>query len=147
MRTLFKIFFINRTIEWIIISFPFDVQFVTFSFKYFFYSEFFLTSFLQFFFIKISSNWFTIQVTNKISPRNCIFNFNNNKNIFWPILSVSYSKNIFVFLNPNMITSFEFRIFFARIFNVFSIRIVCIVNRFHFNASMNCIIAFINNII
>ena len=37
-----------------------------------------LTSFLQFFFIKTSINWFTIYVTNNISPRNCIFNFANN---------------------------------------------------------------------
>ena len=34
---------------------------------------------MQFFFIKTSSNRFTVQVTNKISPWNCIFDFTNDK--------------------------------------------------------------------
>ena len=38
--------------------------------------------FLQFFFIKNSSNRFTIQIINNICPRDCIFNFANNKNFF-----------------------------------------------------------------
>ena len=54
--------------------------------------------------------------------------------------------NVFVFLNPNMITNFEFRIFFITIFILFSIRIRCNLNSFNFNASMNCVIVFINNI-
>ena len=48
----------------------------------FFYSKLFLTSFLQFFFVKTSTNFFTIQITNSIRPRNCIFDFINNKNFF-----------------------------------------------------------------
>ena len=103
-------FFINSTIKWITMLFPFDIQFITFSFKYFFYSKFFLISLLQFVFIKTSSNFFTIQITNSISPRNCIFNFINNKNFFWPIWSISFSKNVFIFWNSNMITNFKFRI-------------------------------------
>ena len=147
LKIILKIFFINPTIKWIIIAFPFDVQFTFFSFKHFFYSKFFLTTFLQFSFIKASSDFFTIQVTNNISSRKCIFNFTNNKNIFLPIWSVSFSKNVFIFWNPNMIANFEFRIFLIRIFIVFSIRIRCNANRFHFNASVNCVIVFINNII
>ena len=53
---MYEIFFINPTIRTIIIPFPFDVQFITFSFKHFVYFKFFLTRFLQFFFIKTSSN-------------------------------------------------------------------------------------------
>ena len=46
-----------------------------------------------------------------------------------------------------MIVNFKSWIFFIRIFIVFSIRIRCNVNWFHFNASMNCVVEFINNII
>ena len=58
-----RFFFINPIIKTTIIPFRLNIQFITFSFKYFFYSEFFFTSFLQFFFIKTPKNWFTIQVT------------------------------------------------------------------------------------
>ena len=61
--------------------------------------------FLHFFFIKTSSNWFTIPVTNNWSPRNCIFNFANNKNFFKPILRVSFRKNVFLFWNYNTIAN------------------------------------------
>ena len=128
-------------------TFPFDIQFITFSFKYFFYSKFFLTSFLLFFFVKTSSNFCTIQVTNNITPQNCIFNPTNNKNFFWPIWSVSFSKNVFLFGNSNMVTNFKFRIFLVTIVVVFRIRIICNVNRFHFDGSMNCVIVLINKII
>ena len=116
-------------------------------FKHFFYSKLFSTSFLQLFFIKTSSKWFTIQIINNICLRDCIFNFANKKNFFWPIWSVSFINNILVFLNPNMIANFKFRIFFIRIFIVFSIRIRWKVKWFLFNSSMNCVIVFINNII
>ena len=90
-------FLISPTIKLIIVSFPFDVQFTTFSFKYFLYSKFFLISFLQFFFIQNSSNWFVIQVTNNISPRNCIFNFTYIKNFLRPVLRVSvYTIELFM---------------------------------------------------
>ena len=104
--------------------FPLEVQFIPFSFKYFFYSKFFLTNFLQFFFIKTFGNFFTIQAFNSISPRNCIFNFTNNKNFFGPIWSIFFSKKVFVFWNFNMVTNFKFTIFFIKIFIVFSIRII-----------------------
>ena len=114
--------------------------------NYFSYSGFFLTSFLQFFFIKASSNWFTIQITNNTSPRNNIFNIANNKNFFGPILSLSFSKNVFVFWYSNAITNFKFRIFFMRMFIVFSISIRCNINWFHFYCPLNYLIVFINNI-
>ena len=43
-------------------------------------------------------------------PWNCIFNFFNYKNLFRPVWCVSFSKNIFVFINYNTITNFEFRL-------------------------------------
>ena len=91
-----------------------------------------MTCLLQFFFIKTSSNWFTIQVTNHKSPRNCVFTFTNNKNFFRPILSVPFSKNVSVFWNPNMVTNFNFMFGYIRIFTAFSIRIRCNVNWFLF---------------
>ena len=101
----------NLSIKRIIITFPFNIQFIAFSFNYFFYSKFFLISFLQFFFIKTSNNFFTIKIINYICPWNCIFNFFNYKNFFRPIWCVSFSKNIFVLRNSYMITNFKFRIF------------------------------------
>ena len=122
---LYEVLFINRTIEWIVVSFRFDVQFITFSFENFLYSKFFLTSFLQLFFIKTSSNWLTIDVTSYVCPRNCIFNFTNNKNLFWPILAVSFTKKVFLFWNLNMITNFEFRSGYIRILIAFNVRFGC----------------------
>ena len=127
-KKIFKIFFINPTFKWIVIPFPFDLQFIIFSFKHFFYPNFFLASFLQFFFIKTFNYWRTIEVANHISPRNCIFDFTNNKNFFWPIWSIFFSKNVFVFWNSNMITIFKLTIFFIWIFILFSIGIRCKVN-------------------
>ena len=101
-----------------------------------------MTSFLQCFFIKTSSNFFTIQVTNNTSPRNCIFNFTNIKNFFWPIWGVSFSNNVFIFWNSNIVTNFKLRIFLMKIFIVFNIIIIRSVNRFCFNSSMNCVIVF-----
>ena len=141
------VFFISPTIKMIIIPFPFDVQFNTFSFKYFSYSEFFLIRFLQFFFIKTSSNFSTIQIINYVCPTNWIFNFTNNKIFNWSISSASFSKNVFIFWNSNIVTSCKTRVFFIKIFILFSIRIVCNVSRFHFNSFMNCVTLFINNII
>ena len=43
-------------------------------------------------------------------PWNCIFNFFNYKNLFRPVWCVSFSKNIFIFINYNTITNFEFRL-------------------------------------
>ena len=102
------------------VPFPFYVQLITFFFKYFFYSKFFLICVLQFFFIKTSSNFFPIQVTNNISPRNGISNFTNNKIFFLPIYSIYFSKNVFILSNSNVVTSFKFGIFFIKIYIVFS---------------------------
>ena len=75
----------NYWMNYIEIPFPFDIQFITFSFNDFFYFKFFLICFLQFFTTKTSSNKLAIQVINYICPWNCIFNFISNKNFLWPI--------------------------------------------------------------
>ena len=59
---ILQFFFINPTIKWIIITFPYDIQLISFSFNYFFYSKFFSISLLQFLFIKSSNKFFTIKV-------------------------------------------------------------------------------------
>ena len=53
----YDVFFINPTIKIIIITFPFDMQFIFFCLNYFLFYKFFLICFLRFFFIK-SSNIF-----------------------------------------------------------------------------------------
>ena len=55
------------------------------------------------------------------------------------MLSVSFSKNVFVFWYLNTITNFKFRVFFVRIFIIFNIRIRCNVNWFHFYCSISCV--------
>ena len=127
-------FLLIQLLKRLLYSFHLTCNLSPFSFKYFFYSKFFLTSFFHVFFIKTSSNFFTIQITNNISPRNCIFNFTNNKNFF----CISFSKNVFIFWNSNFVTNFKFRIFFIKISILFSIRIICNVNRCNFNNFMNC---------
>ena len=67
-----------------------------------------------------------------------IFNFTNNTNFFWPIWSVPFCENVFIFWSSNMVTNFKSRIFSIKILIVFSIRIICNINRFHFNSFMNC---------
>ena len=131
---LFTYFFINPTIKTTIITFPFNRQFVTFLV-------------FAIFFIKASSNRFTTGVANNISPGNCIFNFAKNKNFFWLVSSVSFSKDAFVFWYSGTITNFKFRIFIVRIFIVFSIRIRCYLSGFHFYCSVNCAVVFINTIV
>ena len=75
---------------------------------------------------------------------NCILNFANNKNFFWSILSISFSKNVFVFCYSDMITSFKFRIFSTEIFIVFGVGISCkkAVKKFLEKAVMCLIILF-----
>ena len=57
----------------------------------------FLTSFLQFFYVKHSNNLSTIKLTNKICPQHSIFNFFNHKNFFRPIRSVTFCKSFLHF--------------------------------------------------
>ena len=97
---------------------------------HFFYSEFFLTSLLEFFFIKCSSNFFSIEIINNICTWNCIFNFNNNKNFFRPVWCIPFSKNIFVFRNSYVIANFKFRIFIINFFFKINICIIFNIGRF-----------------
>ena len=52
----------------------------------------------------------------------------NDKNFFWPILSISFIKNIFAFWCSYTISNFKFEIFFIKIFILFSIKIRCNIN-------------------
>ena len=125
---------------------------ITFFLKYFFYSEFFLISLLQFFFIKCSNNIFTIEIINNIRPRNCILNFTNNKNLFRRVQCVSFTENIFVFRNSYMITSFKFSTFIINFFLKINICIILykythplyhlIYRYIHFSTPKSCIYKF-----
>ena len=84
------IFFINPIVKRILVAFPFNIQFIAFSNNYFFSYRLYLICFLQFFFVKRSSNFFTLEITNKICPRDSIFNFLNHKHFFRPIQSVTF---------------------------------------------------------
>ena len=117
-------------------SFPFDLQLVSFFLNYFFYTKFFFICLLQFFFIECSNNLITgLYDPWSNDPWDCIFNFFTHKNFFRPIWSIAFDKIVFVFLYCYIITNFKFRIF---IFNI---------NRLYFNCSMICIVAFIYFII
>ena len=113
--------------------------------KYFFYYKFFLICFLQFFFLNCSNNIFTIKINNNICPWNWIFNFANYKNLFRPIRSISFSKNVFVFyiftwslvLNLGSLAL----LFFPK-----SIYIIFNINRVHFNCSVICVLLYLSTI-
>ena len=74
---------------------------------------------LYFFFIKHSNNFFTIKIINNICLWHSIFNFFTYKNFFWPIRSIDFCKNVFVFWYSYLISNFKFRIiaitFFIRV--------------------------------
>ena len=77
----------------------------------------------------------------------CVFNFFDQKNFFRPILSVPFSKNVFVFWNSVIIISFKFRILIINFFIKINICIIFHINWLHLNSSMICIIVFIYYII
>ena len=102
-----------------------------------------LISLLQFFFIKCSNNFFTIEIINNICSWNSIFYFTNNKTFFRPVWCVSFSKNVFVFWNSYMITNFKFRIFTINFFTRVNICIIFNIYRFYLSCSVICIVVFI----
>ena len=114
------VFFIYPAIKRIIVSFPFNIWFITFCLDYFFNSKLFLICFLQFFFVQSSTNSFSVKVINNIFPRKGLLNFFNHKIFFWPIFSVNVCRNIFIFLYSNNVTLPEkcpnTEIFLVRIF-------------------------------
>ena len=77
---LYNIFFINPIIKRNIVAFPVNIYFIAFSLYHFFNSEHFLISFLQFFFVKTSNNFFALKITYNICPRNNAINFLIRKN-------------------------------------------------------------------
>ena len=66
---------------------------------------------------------------------------------FRPIWSVSFSKNVSVFLNSYMITNFKFRIFIINFITRANICFIFNINMFHLNCSMISILVFIYYII
>ena len=91
-------FFINQIFKEIIIAFLLNVKFISFFLYYFFNSKLFLICFLQFFFIKSCSNFYSIKVFYYICPRLSIFNLFNHKDFFKSIQSVTFCKIIFIFI-------------------------------------------------
>ena len=69
------------------------------------------------------------------------------KTFFRPIWSVSFSKNVSVFLNSYMITNFKFRIFIINFITRANICFIFNINMFHLNCSMISILVFIYYII
>ena len=98
-------------------------------------SKFFLICFLQFFFVKFSSNLFSFKIINNICPRNSTFNFFNQKN-FWATWFVTFYESIFVFWYSNNITNFKFRNFFIIFLTRVKIFASFYINRLYFDGSM-----------
>ena len=88
------LFFVNATNKRFVITFPFDIQFITISFNYFFYSTFSLICFLESLLIKTFYDFFNIKIANNICPRDGAFNFCNHKTSFRPNCKVNFSKNV-----------------------------------------------------
>ena len=95
------------------LSWPFRLTYSLSPFRFiaFCYLKYFLVCLLQFLFIKRSNSFFVVKVIHNIFPWNSVFDFCNHKNFFWPIGSVSFSKNVFVFRYSYMMTYFKFIIF------------------------------------
>ena len=73
------------------------IYFISFSLHYFFNSELCLIYLLQFFFIKPSNNFFSINIIYYIRPRNSFCNIFNHKNFVTPISNVTFQKMSFYF--------------------------------------------------
>ena len=130
------------------LSHPFHLIYSLYPFlNDFFYPKSLLICFWSLFFIKCSTNFFTIEIINNISPWNSIFSFFNHKNFFRPIWSISFSKKVFILWYSNMFASFKFRIFIITFFNRVNICIIFNFNRLHFNCSLIYIVVFIYYII
>ena len=79
------------------VAFPFNMQFIAYSFYYFLNPKLFLICFLQFIFGKRSNNFFAIQITNSICPRHNVFNFCNKNNFFRPIWNITFCQSVVLF--------------------------------------------------
>ena len=95
---LYYVFFINPTVKRIIIAFPFNLMFITFSFYYFFDSKLFLISF----FVARSSNFFVFKIINNKCSRHSFYTLFNHKNFFRPIQNMTFSK---MFLYSDIVRS------------------------------------------
>ena len=99
------------------------------------------------FFVKYSTNLFSIRIVNNICPWHSIFNFLTHKNFFRPIWSVTFWKNIFIVQYSNKMANFKIWIFIINFFTRVNICVLFYISRFHFDCVMKCIIVFINYII
>ena len=135
-------FFIYVAIKGIIVSFSFNIHLSPF-----FLSTFSTLNCFWFVFVKYSNNFFAIRIINNICPQHSIFNFFNHKNIFRPIWSISFRKNIFICSYSNNISNFQFRIFFIIFLTRVKILLWFYINRLHFNCAMIWSVTFINDII
>ena len=120
---LYYAFFINPPIKRIIITILFDIQLITFSSNYFFYSVLFSMFFLQFFFLKLSKNFLSIKIANNICPQQTPFKFFSHKDFVRPFSSVTSSKIDFIFWYYYVMINFEFRIFLFIINQITSLSI------------------------
>ena len=105
-----------------------------------------MNCFLQFFFEKISINFFIVKIINN-NLRHSIANFFNDKNFLRPIWSVISCENIFIFWYYNNIIKFKFRSFSITFFNKINICAWFYISRLYLNCAMICIVIFINYII
>ena len=109
-----------------ILTFPFNLEFITFFLYYFFNCKFILICFLQFVFAKYFNKVFSIKIINEICLRYSIFNFFNHKNLFRPIWSVNFAKATLYFdiLKLSQILSLRFLLltFLLESINVFDLR-------------------------
>ena len=137
---LYYVFFIDPTIKWIIITFPFNIYFFAFPLDYVFNSKLFLICFLQLFFLKSYSVFFPLRIF-------LINNISNHKTFFRPIWSVTSCKNIFIFWYSDNIITFKLRIFIINFFTRGNICVWFYINRFSFNCIRICIVVFIYYII
>ena len=83
------------------------IYFISFSLHYFFNSELCLIYLLQFFFIKPSNNFFSINIIYYIRPRNSFCNIFNHKKLCHSNFERNLSENVFLFWNTYMATNFN----------------------------------------
>ena len=108
----------------------------------FFFIAFFSVAII---FCKMFQQFFVVKFINNVSLGQSSFNFFNHKNFFRRIWSITLSKHISLFRYFNNTTHFKFSIidFSARV----NICARFYIDRFLFNFTMICIVAFINFII
>ena len=107
-------------------------------FDYLFYPKFLWVCFLQFFFIKFSNNFFTIEIINNVCSL-----------FLTSLVTKLYCDQFWIYflcfciLKFLQIANFKFMIFIINVFPIVNISIIFNNNRFHLNCSMTGIVVFI----